>query len=600
MRKFRATAWAMASIMMMAFLVSGCAVSVSALVEDLGSENSARAERAVKQLGQRGDEAQPLVLEALEDSSPEVRANAALALYEIEGEACAKSIAPLLNDEDSDVRETAVDILIEAEESGVNEIIAAAETYNSEGFTKSARKVIKALDEDGVAWMLAAYAESRQPGGKRLAVSILSDIGDDGYEYLLEAAMDKDIGYPQKLAAAELFGESGADGYAVLSAACDEAEESSEKQSIEELMLLLYGYETDSAALVDMSSRFALINGFEDMLLGAYMNEGCSEAVGNSVCKIVQGSNLWLVKRFITYYATQPSDGKAALIELLSKVGASAVPALVNSEEDPALRLEMLQKMDKQAVVEGLTGLLTSADSFTTTAQFIVNLGYPEFADGISKLTVEYADTLDMANLTALVKPYAADPAVDAFIKSLCEYSQSFKGYMAANFSVDDYAGITDIKKKGDGDGVQDSIVILEYMYEENYDVDSGEDKAEYVLSISPLSFKLVPMEQQLSLADTQPADTAVFIKTKLTKRCTYYFSSLGKYVKGYRTDYVISVVDLKTEKVLGSKTLKGKKAPGTIYDNEVFWSVKRYMTEPPDDEDVEAAITELLGKYTG
>ncbi len=62
----------------------------------------------------------------------------------------------------------------------------------------------------------------------------------------------------------------------------------------------------------------------------------------------------------------------------------------------------------------------------------------------------------------------------------------------------------------------------------------------------------------------------------------------------------MIRLVDLRTNKVLGSKTLKGHKLPSKIYESEVFWSVKRYMSDPPSVDSVEKAITTLLNDHKG
>lgn len=590
MKKSTFTAWVMVIIIIVSVLLSGCAVSVAALVEDLGNENAERADKAVEELGKRGEEAASSVEEALKDRSSDVRINAARALFEIEGEVCAKSIVPLLDDRKDDVRAVAVRILKKTGALGVSEILAGAETYNSDNYIESSAKVISSMDEEGMAWLLEAFSALEQPETRLFAVEMVRAMGDSAYQYLFDAVKGLDIGDPLKMTAAEIFGGLGAEGYQVITAACDKADESQERQGIVELMLLLYSYSTDSFALSDMGTWFGRIEGFETMLLDAYMNADgdCKETILKSVSKITEGSNGWLTNRFIACYDTQTDDGKTAVIDLLSQSGTSAVKAVANSE-DSALATELLQRMDKQTVVDGLTELLNSKDDFSTAADYIETLAYPEFAEGISKLSAEYADTISTTVLRPLLKAYAKDSKVDALIKTLCETDADLRSSIANSFNTEAYEPVLDITKTGDGDGKQDKIVILEYTYED-WATDAG-----YELNVSPLSFKLVPRAQQLSLADTEPADTVVLIKTKLVRKGTY-----EKKIKGYRTDYVIRLVDLRTNKVLGSKTLKGHKLPSRIYESEVYWSVKRYLSDPPSVDSVEKTITTLLNDHKG
>jgi hypothetical protein len=238
----------------------------------------------------------------------------------------------------------------------------------------------------------------------------------------------------------------------------------------------------------------------------------------------------------------------------------------------------VIRKLDKEKLWNKLYPFLITGDS--DTASLIGQLNYPEYSDRVQAFLK--SGNPHVNDLTFYLQPdssvsepsptpsVSAPPAVPTTDTSV-DYSLAGLGY----------------KKAGKSGGPIDSIIIIKYY--KDYD-------GKFTSDISNYSGSLVSSDKLGSTYDPG-LNAVIYIKETYSYGGKYKFKTLHKIVKGYRVGYKIVVADLRTKRILVTKTLKARKLPKLIYSNELA-DDGRYYTTPPSDDKIESVLKSLLKGY--
>ena len=478
----------------------------------------------------------------------------------IRGDEAAADIAPLIGDSNGKVIAAVSDCLSKTGRTGIAAMAAFCNGKDIGKLVNNVENVLNAYGPDAVNYMIEEYAASNDEKYNKILLWFYSITGNQKYTRILDIL---ESGGENKAVALK-FIESDISSF---SKTADPAQLS----RILKMDMPATDREIMTGALLELP--------VSDMF-DVYIKEkdkGIKKIILNNISVACIKT-----KNYIELFDCIKTSGlQAAFKDFFESMDETGIKSLVEYyTKQPVAALKIIKTMNSNILWYKLSPFLEKGDM--STAYLIGDLHYPEYLNKILVYIRNYEDYDGLISYQ-LLKNYKDDRLLEFFKTAESIDKIYLLDYFIGDIPVNAYIAGMNYKKKGPSGGPINKVVVIE----------KDEDQKPYV---SRYTYSLVPSDKWLSVSDPGNADAALYIIKTYKYSGKYIFSSIHKTAKGYRASCKITLVDLRTKKVLASKTLKGPKLPKTVFSNELYEG--KYYGSFPDDWSLEAAVVNLLKKY--